>query len=178
MLIVLAVLGTLSACVIASLNYTAVVSRNVMRSNAQRTATEVADGAMDYAFAHWREICRQQTNTQRPTADFSSIPLPTQTLFPGVDNFTANTGANPTSGTPYTVANYKIEAVDPQLTSLASTTTAPPPSRGRRQDQPRRPPAYRRCREGFSAPPLPPCAAPSRGRGSPWQRRRSDNAWR
>jgi len=130
MLIVLTVLGTLSACVIASLNYTAVVSRNVMRSNAQRTATEVADGAMDYAFAHWREICRQQTNTQRPTADFSSIPLPTQTLFPGVDNFTANTGANPTSGTPYTVANYKIEAVDPQLTSLASTTTAPPPSRG------------------------------------------------
>ena len=68
MLIVLTVLGTLSACVIASLNYTAVVSRNVMRSNAQRTATEVADGTMDYAFAHWREICRQQTNSQRPTA--------------------------------------------------------------------------------------------------------------
>jgi hypothetical protein len=130
MLIVLSVLATLSACVIASLNYTSVVSRNVMRSNAQRAATEIGDGAMDYAFAHWREICRQQTNTQRPTADFASIPLPSQTLFPSVTGFTASGGANPTSGTPYTVANFKVEAVDPQLNALASNTTAPPPSRG------------------------------------------------
>ena len=130
MLIVLTVLGTLSACVIASLNYTAVVSRNVVRSNAQRTATEVGDGAMEYAFAHWREICRQQTNAQRPTADFATIPLPTQSLFPTITNFTANRGANPISGTPYTIANYKIEAVDPQLNPLASTATAPTPSRG------------------------------------------------
>ncbi len=130
MLIVLTVLGTLSACVIASLNFTSVVSRNVMRSNAHRSALEIGDGAMDYAFAYWREICRQQTNTQRPTADFASVPLPTQSLFPGVTGFTASIGANPGSGTPYTIANYKIEAVDPQLNSLASTTTAPPPSRG------------------------------------------------
>jgi len=130
MLIVLTVLGTLSACVIASLNYTAVVSRNVMRSNSQRSATEIGDGAMEYAFAHWREICRQQTNTQRPTADFASIPLPAQSHFPSVSNFTASAGSNPASGTPYTVANYKIEAVDPQLNTLASNTTTPPPSRG------------------------------------------------
>src|SRR4051812_10696442 len=96
MLVILTVLGTLSACVIASLNYTAVVSRNVMRSNSQRSATEVGDGALDYAFAHWREICRQQTNTQRPTVDFSGIPLPTQSLFPGINNFTASTSGNPT----------------------------------------------------------------------------------
>lgn len=130
MLIVLSVLATLSACVIAALNYTAVVGRDVMRSNTQRTGLEVGDGVMDYAFTHWREICRQQTNTQRPTADFASIPLPTQTLFPAVTNFTASTGANPTSGTPFTVANYKIQAVDPQLNALATTSTAPPPSNG------------------------------------------------
>jgi hypothetical protein len=125
MLVVLTVIATLSACVIASLNYTAVVSRNVMRSNAQRTATEVGDGALDYMFAHWREICRQQTNQQRPTADFASIPLPTTAHFPAFTNFTASTGDNPTGGTPYTVANYKIKAVDPQLGDLASTTTSP-----------------------------------------------------
>jgi hypothetical protein len=130
MLVVLSVLGTLSACVIAALNFTSVVSRNVMRSNALRTSIEVGDGAMDYAFAHWREICREQTNTQRPTADFASIPLPTQSIFPGILNFTASTGANPTSGTPYTIANYKVQAVDPQLNPLASDTTAPTPGRG------------------------------------------------
>src|SRR5688572_16133251 len=113
MLIVLTVLGTLSACVIASLNYTSVVSRNVTRSNAQRTATEVGDGAMEYAFAHWREICRQQTNTQRPTQAFETIPLPAQSLFPGISNFTASRDENPAGGTPYTVANYKVQAVDP-----------------------------------------------------------------
>lgn len=130
MLIVLTALGTLSACVIASLNYTSIVSRNVMRSNAQRTATEVGDGAMEYAFAHWREICRQQTNTQRPTQAFETIPLPTQALFPAINNFTASRGANPGSGAPYTIANYKIEAVDPQLNALASNTTAPVPGIG------------------------------------------------
>ena len=139
MLIVLTVMGTLSACVIAALNYTSVVSRNVMRSNAQRTATEVGDGVMEYAFAHWREVCRQQTNIQLPTdafniqyptANFVNIPMPTQALFPAISNFTASIGANPTSGTPYTVANYKIEAVDPQLIPLANTSTSPPPSRG------------------------------------------------
>lgn len=139
MLIVLSVLGTLSACVIAALNYTAVVSRGVMRSNTLRSCYEVGDGVLDYAFAHWRVICRQQTNMQLPTesfniqyptANFTSIPLPTQALFPSIPNFTASTGANPASGTPFTVANYKITAVDPQLGALASVSTSPPPSRG------------------------------------------------
>lgn len=139
MLIVLTVLGTLSACVIAALNYTAVVSRDVMRSNTLRSSYEVGDGVMEYAFAHWREICRQQTNMQLPTetfniqyptANFTGIPLPSQAIFSGVTSFTASTGDNPASGTPYTVANYKIVAVDPQLAALATTTTSPPPSRG------------------------------------------------
>ena len=34
------------------------------------------------------------------------------------------------SGTQYTVANYKVEAVDPQLNSLASSTTVPTPGVG------------------------------------------------
>ena len=139
MLLVLSVLGTLSACVIAALNYTAVVSRDVMRSNTLRSTVEVGDGVMDYAFAHWREICRQQTNIQLPTDafniqygtnQFANIPLPAQALLPAINGFTASTGANPSTGTPFTVANYKIEAVDPQLGALASASTSPPPSRG------------------------------------------------
>lgn len=148
MLLVLSVLGTLSACVIAALNYTAVVSRDVMRSNTMRSTVEVGDGVMDYAFAHWREICRQQNNLQLPTdafniqygtQQFAAIPLPTQAHFPAITNYTASTAKNPANGTPFTVANYRIQAVDPQLTlknddsgdsALATTTTPPPPSRG------------------------------------------------
>jgi hypothetical protein len=130
MLAVLAMLMFLSACVIASLNYTATVSRNVVASNAQRRATEVGDGALDYAFCYWRELCKEQPNTLRPTADFATIPLPTQAMFPSITNFTANTGANPSTGAPYTIANYKVQATDPEMNVMSSTTAAPTPGIG------------------------------------------------
>jgi hypothetical protein len=131
MLLVLTVLGTLSVCVIAALNYTATVSRNVVRSNTQRTATEVGDGVIDYAFAHWREICRAQTNTQRPSADFDNeVPLPTQALFPAIANFTAIRTNLDDHDMAYTINNYKVQAVDPQLNALASDLTTPPPGVG------------------------------------------------
>jgi hypothetical protein len=123
MLAVLAMLTTLSACVIASLNYTATVSRNVVASNSYRRCMEVGDGTMEYMFAYWRELCKEQPNALRPTADFANIPLPTQSRFPAITNFTASTGANPTTGAPYTVANYKVQAVDPQMNILDSGAT-------------------------------------------------------
>ena len=130
MLAVLAMLTMLSAFVIASLNYTASVSRNVVGSNALRRATEVGDGALDYAFAYWRELCKEQPNTLRPTADFATIPLPTQALFPAISSFTASRTANPTTGAPYTIANYQVQAVDPEMNPTATTTTAPTPGTG------------------------------------------------
>jgi hypothetical protein len=130
MLIVLTVLATLSSLVIASLAYTSAVSRATLRSHTMRKATGVGDGVLELAFAHWREICRQQTNTQRSTADFAAMPLPTQALFPAVANFTASTGENSASATPFTVANFRIEAVDPQLNELATNETTPIPAYG------------------------------------------------
>lgn len=130
MVIVLTFIATLSSLVIGAMTYTCAVSRNVQRSNSLRQAVGIGDGVMDISFAYWREICRQQTNIQRPTADFASIPLPTQSLFPSIPNFTASRGASPVNGTPYTVANFKVQAVDPQLNPLANDTTVPPPSYG------------------------------------------------
>ncbi len=130
MIVVLTALATLASLVVAAVTYTSTVSRNVLRSNTMRTATGMGDGLMEFAFAHWRETCRQQTNTQRPTIDFAGIPLPTQALFPGIPQFTATRGSNPVNGTPYTVSNYKVQAVDPQLNALATDSIAPPPSRG------------------------------------------------
>jgi hypothetical protein len=131
MLVVLMVLAALSTCVIASLNFTSVVSRDVQRSNTLRAAVELGDGLIDYQFAHWRETCRiPKPNIQLPTSDFASIPLPSQALFPWVPNFTASRGANPTSGTPYTVANYKVVATDQFYNPLPDISTLPTPQHG------------------------------------------------
>jgi hypothetical protein len=130
MIVILMILATLSVCVVASLNFTSVVSRDVERSNTLRRSFEVADGAMDYAFAHWRETCRGQTNIQLPTTSFSSIPTPTAAHFPAVENFTLSRSANPTGGTAYTVANYKVVAADQYWQPLSDTSAAPSPQYG------------------------------------------------
>ena len=130
MILVLTTVATLSALLIGSMGFTSTVARNVQRSNVYRSCLSVGDGVTEFAFANWREICRQQTNVQRPTTDFAAIALPTQALFPGVSNFTVSRGANPPNGTAFTVANFKVQAVDPQLNELATTATPPSPSNG------------------------------------------------
>jgi len=120
---VIALLTVLSAFVIAALAYTGTVSYNVMASNTLRQATETGDGAIDYMFAYWRELCKEQPNIARPTSDFSAIPLPTQSMFPMIRGFAASTGANPGSGAPYTIANYKVQATDPQGNIVTGSTT-------------------------------------------------------
>ncbi len=130
MLIILMVIVTLSVCIAASLNYTSLISREVERSNTWRHAHDVGDGVLDYAFAHWRAICRAQTNTQLPSSNFSSISAPSASMFPSVSNFSVSTGANPTNGSPYTVANYKVQAADQYWVPLTDSSVAPPAQTG------------------------------------------------
>lgn len=127
MLAVLAMLTILSACVIASLNYTGTVSKNVVASNAQRRAIEVGDGALDYAFAHWRELCKESPNQVLTTSSFANIPLPTSSMFPTIPNFTASRSPNPSPpATPqYTLADFSVQAVSPQNSPIATTATPP-----------------------------------------------------
>jgi hypothetical protein len=122
---VIALLTVLSAFVIGALTYTGTVATNVMASNSYRKAVEVGDGALDYMFAYWRELAKEAPNTLRPTTDFVNIPLPAQSLFPGVTSFTASTGANPATGTRYTIANYKVQATNPELVPMSPTSAAP-----------------------------------------------------
>jgi len=110
-LMVLAVIATLSACVIGALSYTMTLSRNVQRTSALRTATEIGDGALEYAYANWREICRVNPGHQYVASDMASpsiIPLPTQAMFPGVSNFTASAGANPSCGRSWTPCRSEV----------------------------------------------------------------------
>lgn len=131
MLIILMVIAALSACIIGALNFTSAVSRNVQRSNTLRTAVGIGDGTAEYAFAQWREICRGTTpNIQLPTTSFASIATPTQALFPDIANFTSSTGANPGSGAPYTVANFKVVACDQFYQPLTATAALPSAQQG------------------------------------------------
>ena len=125
LLAVLALLVILSACMYGALNYTATVSFNVMGTNTLRRATEVGDGTMDYMFAYWRELMKEQPSTYPPTSTFASIPLPTQAMFPAIPNFTVSRGANPATGTPYTIANYMVQAVTPQIGLTGVTMSSP-----------------------------------------------------
>src|SRR5277367_4594848 len=109
MLAVLAMLTVLSAFTISALTYTGAVSKNVVATNTLRRATEVGDGSLDYMFAYWRELMKEQPNTLRPSADFASIPLPPATLFPSLTTFTTSRGLNPTlPATQFTIANYMV----------------------------------------------------------------------
>jgi len=130
MLMVLMLLTTLSSFLVAALSFTSSVSRNTMRGNTLRTALGIGDGAMEYAFAHWREICRSQTNTPLPSSAFATIPPPAAVLFPVIFPFTATRGGNPPGATPYTISNFKVVAVDPQLNAAADADTVPTPGRG------------------------------------------------
>ncbi|MEA3207278.1 MAG: hypothetical protein QOE70_335 [Chthoniobacter sp.] len=130
MLVIIMILATLSVCVVTSMNFTSVVSRDVERSNTLRRAHEVADGALEHAFAHWREICRGQTNVQLPTSSFSAIPLPAAAHFPMITPFTISRTGNPSSGATYTVANFKVVATDAMWVPLSDPSAAPSPQQG------------------------------------------------
>ncbi len=119
MLTILIVLATLSSCILAAVSFTSQTNRNVERSNALRRGLEIGDGAMEYAFAHWRETCSAEPNIQLPSTSFSSIaPPPTPPDVPD---------AAPIQ---YTLANFKVLAADQNWKPLASASATPVPSHG------------------------------------------------
>ncbi len=123
------VVSVLVVCTVCALEYTSVIAKNVERSNARRQELDIGDGAIEYAFAYWRETCRQKTNLARPGLDFADLPLPTAAMFNNIANFTAQVGPNFDPDNPKTIASFAIQAVDPQY-NLVDQTIAPPPSIG------------------------------------------------
>lgn len=110
-LITSVVLLTATVC---AFQHTLGLARNVERSNTMRQALNIGDGALEYAFGYWREVCRQRSNIPRPGNDFASPPLPTAAMFNLVANYTATRTEHPTA----VLSNYRIEAVDPQYRAL------------------------------------------------------------
>src|SRR4030095_9018003 len=126
---VLLVIVTLAVFSISAFHSTMTRARNVERTNTYREAMNVGDGALELAFSHWREISRQRSNIARPGSAYAGLAAPTSTMFNRIPNFTASTGPNPSTGTPFTVANFKIQAVDPQF-NVVDQNAAPPTGTG------------------------------------------------
>jgi hypothetical protein len=120
--VVISVIATLAIFTGAALDYTFTVGKNVERSNKMGAATAIANGCLQQQFMYWREICRSSATQGPSTSAFTSIPLPTQAQFPNIASFTATTG----SGSNYTVSNYGVRAVTPQLQPLAATAATIP----------------------------------------------------
>jgi len=123
--VVISVIATLAIFIGGALDYTFTVGRNVERSNKNAQCTAIANGCIQKEFMYWREICRTQPSHNPAlgvaTNTFSSVPLPTQADFPNVTGFTATTG----SSASYTVSNYGVTSLTPQLQPVAGTTIPP-----------------------------------------------------
>ena len=119
------VVATLAVFSIVAFNSTMTLARNVERTNIYRDAMNIGDGALEHAFGYWREVSRGRSNINRPGSDYAGLPLPTAGMFDQVPNFTASASANPTDGTPFTIANFSISAVDPQCNVVAQNVAPP-----------------------------------------------------
>src|SRR3954469_10470324 len=79
---VMMVMAVVAVCVGAAYSFTLTLRRNVDRSVQYRSAVAVADGSLQYAFGHWRQICRSLGTDVPDTTALEAIPLPTADLFP------------------------------------------------------------------------------------------------
>ena len=134
LIVVMAITATLMVIVGVAAEYTMNISRNVQRSNALENAIATGDGCLDILFGNWRSICRASTSTGAlPTNSFASIPLPTSSLFPNIQNFGASAvnyyGASPLPNAP-TISNFKVVAADAEWNPLSVATATPIPMLG------------------------------------------------
>src|SRR6202163_1187188 len=134
LIVAMSITATLMVIVGVAGEYTMNTSRNVQRCNTLESAIATGDSCLDILFGNWRSICRQQGNVNQalPTNSFTSIPLPTSSLFPNIPNFGARTadyyGAS--LANPPTISNFKVVAVDAEWNSIADPAATPIPMLG------------------------------------------------
>ena len=127
----MSITATLMVIVGVAAEYTMNINRNVRRSNTLESAIATGDSCLDILFGNWRSICRQPGNVNQalPTNSFTSIPLPTSSLFPNIANFGARVadyyGTSPLPNPP-TISNFKVVAVDAEWTASLATATPIP----------------------------------------------------
>jgi hypothetical protein len=127
LIVVLSVVATLTVTVAVAMEYTTSVRHNVQRSEALQTALSVGDGVLEHAFSYWREICRSNTDASLHNSSFQNIPLPTQSQFPNIVDFSSQREpADLNQAQVPTVSNFKVLAVDPELRYVDSSSALVP----------------------------------------------------
>ena len=90
LIVVLSVIATLAVGVVVALDYTSAVRHHVRRSDVfQNRNYKLATAFVEHEFSYWREVCQITQMLPQIRAHFSTIPLPTQSQFPGISNFSA-----------------------------------------------------------------------------------------
>jgi hypothetical protein len=112
LLVCLALLLVTGVIAGAALALTQGIARNSNRSQVRATSTQIGLGAIDMAFASWREIARRRWSTAPTTADLAEIKKAV------LADFAHEPG--------YTLSNITVSAVTPQLTPLSGSTAAEP----------------------------------------------------
>jgi hypothetical protein len=116
LVVALLALVILSGFIQLAVDYTNNIARFGQRDRAFNTAVEIGDGCISQQFAAWRQICKTAGIQNPPTNAFTIVPAPILGLtgqFPSYPNVT--------------IANYKVQAVDPLIT-LSSLPSDPPVS--------------------------------------------------
>lgn len=101
----------------AAFEFTSGLGRHTQGAGAVESAIAVADGALDYLYANWRQIARTSAELAPATSEFAAISPPPMTSFPDMKLCT--------------LKNFGVVAIDPLLQPLADATTAPPKQTGR-----------------------------------------------
>jgi hypothetical protein len=153
LIVTIAVVATILVLLGSAVAYTQHVSRMSDRTRKIAQAMEVGDGHLEYLFTHWRNISRapalRYTIGQPMTNFFSTTDYPNAAPVPWT---TPAPYPNPWPGTPptiprpstdlfpdvppYSVAQYRIQAVTPMIeldsagTSILSPSTFPPAAYG------------------------------------------------
>lgn len=138
--VVIVTMAVLITIVGIATEYTTTVNRNVLRGSNYETALAIGDSCIEILFANWRTTCRGVPASSAPptTSALAAVPTPIPSLFPDLANFPPgaipstfvkrSTNIDPDTddydGT-YTISNYKVIAVSPELSKLTSSTTAP-----------------------------------------------------
>ena len=93
------------------------MGRHTQGAGAVESTVAIADGALDYLYANWRQIARTSPNLAPSSSEFANIAAPGSSYFPEVQN--------------WTLKNFGVVAVDPLLQPLPTATTPPSKQTGR-----------------------------------------------
>ncbi len=123
------VIVVMLVCLAGAMEYTSTIRRNTQRSNIRQSALAVANGALEIAYANWREIATTKgTSTVPGVSDLTSL----SNVNISSSYFPAQTISGVAYGVPSYTGSYSVKPVDPRInpTAYPISSGTPPPAYG------------------------------------------------